>query len=156
MDTWGKTGVVAAIIQTTIAMLMLFDIAPLNLGTPWMWRFLFVSVTLFTWVVLYWIIQRQKKIQQGALARGQSNLIIHSALYGLGPGQDRDVTERVRALVMNGKLNIEVRPETFLIDDPYPNKIKSLRVTCSYGDKEKVRVQRTDYQFLNLPLDIEN
>jgi hypothetical protein len=156
MDTWVKIGVVAAVMQTAIAMLVLFDIAPSSFDTLWMWRFLFVSVTLFTWAVLYWIVQRQKNIQQAVPVRGQGNLIIHSAVYGLGSGQDRDVTKRVCALVMNGRLNIEVRPETFLIDDPYPNRTKSLRVTCSYGDKEKVRVERTDYQFLNLPLEIEN
>jgi hypothetical protein len=129
----------------------------------WAW-FVLILLAPFCSVVLPLIMNKRQSIvhiqtvpnSSPSRALGQRPLIIHSAVYGLGSGQDHEVTERVRELVVNGELHIKVRPETFRMDDPYLNRTKRLFVICSYGEKENVVVSRTDDQLLNLPLDIES
>ena len=78
-------------------------------------------------------------------------LIIHSALYGLGPGSELDVLEQVRGIVERGERQIRVHPDTFGIPDPYPGKTKRLLLTFSCGNIKKKTVTAIDYGYINLP-----
>jgi hypothetical protein len=84
----------------------------------------------------------------------RKGLIIHSAMYGLGPGSEIDVLEQVRSIVERGERQIRVHPDTFGIPDPYPGKTKRLMVTFSHGNIKKKTITGTDYGYINLPHDV--
>jgi len=62
-------------------------------------------------------------------------LVIRSARYGLGEGQYSDVTAAVRALVVDGRLNIRADNKTLGLD-PFPGQRKHLVVTYSIGGND--------------------
>ena len=81
----------------------------------------------------------------------RKGLIVHSAMYGLGPGSEIDVLEQVRSIVERGERQIRVHPDTFGITDPYPGKTKRLLVVFSCGKIKKKTVTGADYGYINLP-----
>lgn len=82
-------------------------------------------------------------------ASAQSGVDVISASYGAG-NQRADVTERVKALVRNGLLELRVDPDT-LGGDPAPGVPKTLRLrytdegrrmTAEYKDFDQIRLGR--------------
>jgi hypothetical protein len=59
-------------------------------------------------------------------------LVIHSAMWGLGEGHYRDVTDTVRTLVVGSRLDIPADNKT-LGPDPFPGQRKHLVLTYSIG-----------------------
>lgn len=80
-----------------------------------------------------------------------SKLIIHSALYGNGPTNDRNVTDRLESAARDA-LVIPV-DNNFLGCDPAPNQEKRLLVEYSYGNQTKFTVSQPEYSRLVLPED---
>jgi hypothetical protein len=83
-------------------------------------------------------------------AFSQSGVDVISASYGAG-NQRADVTDRVKALVRNGLLELRVDPDT-LGGDPAPGTPKTLRLrynddgrrmTAEYRDFDQIRLGRT-------------
>lgn len=76
-------------------------------------------------------------------ATGQTGLVIHSALYGLGFGNTEDpgidVTERLRSLVSNNSLDVVVNNSTITPgQNPYRGKKKRLHLVYSIDGTERV------------------
>jgi hypothetical protein len=80
---------------------------------------------------------------------GYSGLNIISASYGAGR-QRRDVTDRVRSMVRDGRLAIRVDNDT-LGGDPAPNVPKSLTVTYASGRGGQREVRANEGQRLTVP-----
>jgi hypothetical protein len=76
------------------------------------------------------------------------SLSVVSATYGAGR-QRRDVTDRVRSMVRDGRLVITVNNDA-LGGDPAPNVAKDLRVTYSTGGRER-EVEVKEGQRLTVP-----
>ena len=93
----------------------------------------------------------------GGIGRGRGindgdaygSLSIISATYGAGR-QRRDVTDRVRSMVRDGRLSISVGNDS-LGGDPAPNVRKDLSVTYSTGGGGKREVRVNEGQRLNVP-----
>ncbi len=75
----------------------------------------------------------------GDAGGGRHRLAIVSARYGEGR-RSRDVTERVRSFVRNGRLDIVVDNDSFGFD-PAPGRVKTLSIEYTLdGDRRDVRV----------------
>jgi hypothetical protein len=80
---------------------------------------------------------------------GSGALSIVSATYGAGR-QRRDVTDRVRSMVRDGRLSMSVNNDA-LGGDPAPNVPKDLRVVYSEGRGREREVRVNEGQRLVLP-----
>jgi hypothetical protein len=83
----------------------------------------------------------------------RANLVIHSAFYGTGPLDDREVTERLKATSPEG-LVVPI-DNNFLGCDPAPMKQKRLKVEYSFGNTSIQQVLRLEGGRLVLPEDSE-
>lgn len=95
--------------------------------------------------------KRSSSISPPSSVHTQDQLIIHSAMYGLGPGSELDVLGQVRTIVERGERQIRVHPDTFGIPDPYPGKEKRLVIMFSIGNRKNQSATGKDYGYVNLP-----
>ena len=120
--------------------------------------FIFV-LFIFAIGVVFWAL---KKIDDWKVGGAPSNLrakvepslgdfTIDYAGYGLGPGQYRNVTDRVRSLVKNGKLDIIVGPESLQCEVYSGAPGKHLLVIYSHGENEGLCKKTDVYQRMILP-----
>lgn len=89
----------------------------------------------------------------GAWRRPKSRLTIHSAVYGTGPINDRDVTARLRSVLPDAVV-IPVENNFFGID-PAPMQVKRLQVDYSYGNQARFTTSRQGHDRMVLPEGIE-
>jgi hypothetical protein len=80
---------------------------------------------------------------------GNGSLNIIGASYGAGR-QRRDVTDRVRSMIRNGRLNIDVNNNT-MGGDPAPNVAKELRITYATGSGRQQEVHVNEGQKMSVP-----
>jgi hypothetical protein len=77
-----------------------------------------------------------------------STLVIHKALYGL-PGHDIDVADRLRGMVVRGKLDVIVNNQT-MGDDPVVGQRKRVIVTYTGKDGQQQHMERSEKDRLTI------
>jgi hypothetical protein len=91
-----------------------------------------------------------------------SGLLIYSVLYHAhdGTGAEYNVTECLRKMSSQGSLVLDVENHNFVVDgcnyvphDPKPYTAKTLEVEYSYGNRNRVSIERPEHTRLVLPED---
>ncbi len=77
-----------------------------------------------------------------------TELVIHSAHYGIDAQQQIDVTEVLRRKVVNGSLDLNVTNAELEVGNPYRGFKKTLMVTYSYNGDEPVTVTKEERDWL--------
>jgi len=86
----------------------------------------------------------------GSVSTGVADWVnVIRAEYG-GGSRSRDVTERLRSLTRNGRLDITVNNGTMAVD-PAPGQPKSLWVSYSVGNRGEQQIRVNEGQRLRLP-----
>ncbi|MFA5877710.1 MAG: hypothetical protein WC880_05130 [Candidatus Paceibacterota bacterium] len=152
-------GILIAIILTLIT--SEFKDMGLNKYT-WEAIFIICAIIVFFWLVislwLAWtsktnedIISELKKESEAHMKKGlgPEELRVLKAVYGTGsPDKETDVTNQLRDLISNGRLNVTA--SNILAGDPDPGKRKNLEVIYEYnGEIEIKRV--TEGDVISLP-----
>ncbi|MBE3063512.1 MAG: hypothetical protein IMZ69_00650 [Spirochaetes bacterium] len=109
-------------------------------------------------VALYGLITHRQKEKPGPTtevgkARDEQplTLAIHSAQYGLGEGQYRDVTAIVQALVVDGRLHVPVENMNLAPDNPFKGKRKHLLLVYSLGGTARHTITAGEHLWVDLP-----
>jgi hypothetical protein len=163
MDLWFKVGTISAVLQAAFAGATFFGFTSQHMTDNYLSIFVIMGLAIFTWLALYLSYREMRRVStqekggsgqaiiaQSGISHGYDDLIISYAGYGLTFGNYRDVTERVRGLVKDGKLHIRVGHDS-LQCDPYRGMSKHLFVIYTYKNAEGKTIQVGDDKILQLP-----